>query len=327
MKKLLLLILVIVMGLCLTFAVACGNNGGSNGGVSGDVNGGNTDDDDNTGDSGSGSEEENEQDAQILAVYNLYVANAEQAGQTPLTYEEWLASIKGEKGDKGDKGETGATIEKVEFDEQGRLVITLTDGTVLDPVDMPEKSNEQVNYTEGVHYQKIAGKEEYAVVGLGIAEDSNIVIASTYKGLPVTSIGYCAFEDCNPLTSIKIPASVTSIGSYAFCYCDNLTSVEIPASVTSIGEGAFEYCGNLTSVVIPASVTSIGDNAFSDCDSLTSIEIPASVTSIGDNAFMFCDNLTIYCEAESQPEGWSGSWNNLDRVGSSRCPVVWGYKD
>ena len=30
-------------------------------------------------------------DGQILAVYNSYVAYAEENGQTPLSYEEWLA--------------------------------------------------------------------------------------------------------------------------------------------------------------------------------------------------------------------------------------------
>ena len=38
----------------------------------------------------------------IRQIYNLYIAS----GGT-LTYEQWLASIKGEKGDKGDKGDPG----------------------------------------------------------------------------------------------------------------------------------------------------------------------------------------------------------------------------
>ncbi len=41
---------------------------------------------------------------EIQQVYNAYVAN----GGT-LSYEEWLATIKGEKGDKGDKGEDAIT--------------------------------------------------------------------------------------------------------------------------------------------------------------------------------------------------------------------------
>ncbi len=46
-------------------------------------------------------------DEQILAVYNTYVAQMEEDGETPLSYEQWLKSIKGEKGDKGDKGDKG----------------------------------------------------------------------------------------------------------------------------------------------------------------------------------------------------------------------------
>ena len=48
-----------------------------------------------------------EPDAQMVAVYNLYVANTSSLGETPLSYEEWLKSIKGEKGEKGEDGQQG----------------------------------------------------------------------------------------------------------------------------------------------------------------------------------------------------------------------------
>ncbi len=136
----------------------------------------------------------------------------------------------------------------------------------------------------------------------------------------VTSIGDHAFWGCRSLTSITIPDSVTSIGDCAFYGCSGLTSITIPDSVTSIGELAFSDCSGLTSITIPDSVTSIGESAFYGCSGLTSITIPDSVTSIGEWAFDDCPNLTIYCEAESQPEGWDEYWNH------SNCPVVWGYK-
>lgn len=42
-------------------------------------------------------------------VYDLYVAYMSAQGETPQTYEDWLATVKGQKGDKGDTGATGAT--------------------------------------------------------------------------------------------------------------------------------------------------------------------------------------------------------------------------
>ena len=46
-------------------------------------------------------------DPNIREVYSLYVASAEESGNEPMTYEEWLASIKGDKGDPGDPGQPG----------------------------------------------------------------------------------------------------------------------------------------------------------------------------------------------------------------------------
>ena len=47
---------------------------------------------------------------EIQKVYDLYVKNVSASGEVPLSYEEWLATIKGEKGDTGPKGDSGASV-------------------------------------------------------------------------------------------------------------------------------------------------------------------------------------------------------------------------
>ncbi len=138
-------------------------------------------------------------------------------------------------------------------------------------------------------------------------------LTSIKLGNSVTTIGNSAFYYNDKLKNIEIPNSVTSIGNHAFYYCNSLTSIEIPDSVKIISDSAFSYCHNLTSVELGDSVTTIGDSAFKYCNSLTSIEIPNSVISIGYSAFERCTKLTdIYCEAESQPEGWAVEYYDED---------------
>ncbi len=110
-------------------------------------------------------------------------------------------------------------------------------------------------------------------------------------GCNVPSIASYTFENCQGLTSIKIPNSIISIGEYAFSGCSGLISVTIPNSVTIIENGAFSGCSNLNSIIIGNSVSTIGSNAFYGCSSLNSIIIGASVSSIGGNAFYGNTNL------------------------------------
>ena len=117
----------------------------------------------------------------------------------------------------------------------------------------------------------------YTVMGLKDRALTTLVLPTTYRGLPVTGIGYGAFRDCTELTSVTIGDSVTSIGDFAFSGCTGLTSVAIGNCVTGIGWCAFSGCTGLTSITIPDSVTSIGPFAFLDCKSLTSITFKGTI--------------------------------------------------
>ena len=105
-----------------------------------------------------GQKETDTRDPQIVAVYNAYVAAAEEKGEELLTYEAWLSQIKaevtptieidedgywvingaktdvkatGKDGSNGGKGEDGVSVKSATIDENGNLIITLTDDTLI----------------------------------------------------------------------------------------------------------------------------------------------------------------------------------------------------
>ena len=204
-----------------------------------------------------------------------------------------------------------------------------------------------------IYYNWIKNKTELEVSYRGSSSTSydneyigNVVIPSTvvYQGstYKVTSIGYCAFEECIYLTSVSIPNSVKSIGTkaflncneitkitigkgvasigeYAFCGCSILKSISLPNNITAISSYAFQNCKALTSFVIPNSVTSIGRYAFSGANRLNSIFIPDNVTSIGDGAFSGCIKIGYIVLGKSVKNINDGSFAQCKELSSVYC--------
>ena len=366
----------------------------------------------------------NNGNAQIMAIYDLYVNNAEAKGETPLSYEDWLAQIKGEKGDKGDNGKSAYEIwlelgnegteadflnwlkglndhnfgEWIVFSDEGvdcskKLYYRICSdcnkaewkqGSFSDHDWAEEYSsdddyhwhecalcnaiNEKEAHTEGVYgnctvcnpilpTDGILYEENgtYAAVVGYEGSSSEVVIADTYNGMPVTEISERAFFQ-KSITSVIISDSVTSIGRAAFYICRRLTSIEVsqnnntyksvngilytkdgatlvqypigkkdtsfvvPDSVTSIGEKAFYECDSLTNVEIGDSVTSIGNYAFGYCSSLTSVVIGDSVTSIGSCVFYECSSLTSVVIGDSVTSIGSYAFYNCSSLTSVEIP-------
>lgn len=189
----------------------------------------------------------------------------------------------------------------------------------------------QRTYSVGLLYQLDPEEATYSLTGIGTCTDTDICIPPTYEGLPVTSIGDHAFENCNSLTSITIGSNVTSIGTTAFFHCTSLMNILVneantvycdidgnlyrhstdstaltliryapgktatafttPDQTTSIGKSAFYNSFNLTSITLGNRVESIEKSAFSALNSLTSIVIGDGVKTIGEDAFSSCDKL------------------------------------
>lgn len=106
----------------------------------------------------------------------------------------------------------------------------------------------------------------------------------------VINIGEQAFEGCNYIRHISIPAfaldhiyrkslfsatitSGSSIPNNAFLNCYDLYSVVLPDSIETIGQSAFDGCGSLPSITIPKGLKTIGPKAFEDCDKLEDVYV------------------------------------------------------
>lgn len=118
----------------------------------------------------------------------------------------------------------------------------------------------------GIEYyvgtQKYSLEDEYTVVDFD-RSSNDVVIPSTYKGLPVTSIGFQAFSGFSSMTSIVIPEGITAIGYRAFEDCSGLTSLILPYSATIFLDNMGNYdndnyynqmcygCDNLEVIAVP----------------------------------------------------------------------------
>lgn len=111
----------------------------------------------------------------------------------------------------------------------------------------------------------------YNVSGIGSVTDTDIVIPSYYKGLPVVGISSSAFRNNTNLKSVVITDGITYIDTYAFMGCTSLTSIDIGNGVTNIYNGAFDGCTGLTSITIPTSVTNLSHRALANCSKLDTI--------------------------------------------------------
>ena len=161
--------------------------------------------------------------------------------------------------------------------------------------------------------QLVKANTEYQVVGAGLAS-GEVVIADTYKGLPITSIaddafanngtitkitmganirevGENSFKNCSALERVEFSENLETIGAYAFQGCTALLSVELPDSVTEIGEYAFSYCSSIQSVKLSENLQSLENSVFADCRDLESITIPGSVKFVGELAFSGNESL------------------------------------
>ena len=203
--------------------------------------------------------------------------------------EEFIEIISGKD---GADGKDGVGIDNAYIDEEGCLILVLTDKRTINcgKISTSAVENQNFQYVTIKENNEVTG---YSIVGIktGTVIDSDLIIPSTYQGKPVKEIAEGAFKDCKHFTSVTVPDSIVKIGDSVFSGCTDLVTAKLGAGVKEISRGAFEVCRSLKSVTIGKGVMSIGVSAFEGCSSLTSINLPDGVTSIGNSAFEYCSSL------------------------------------
>ena len=111
-------------------------------------------------------------------------------------------------------------------------------------------------------------------------------------GNKIATIGSDAFQGCNHLQAIELPATITSVPMNLCLGCSQLTSVSFLGDVTSIQQSAFNGCAALQNFTFPTTLKTIGASAFYNSGLTGVIEIPEGVTSIGATAFAGANAIT-----------------------------------
>lgn len=179
----------------------------------------------------------------------------------------------------------------------------------------PEKGNESDSLSSAKESSSLSSLEEakgnisfvlnedgqsYSVTGdINYLVTGEIIVPSTYNGLPVTRVKEKAFSHSH-MSSIRLPDTIIEIGEYAFGDCYGLREVSFGNGLTIIGDYAFAYSPGIEKISIPDSTITIGKGAFLECSYTKFLSFGKNLEHIGDNAFRGCTGIS---NALILPEG------------------------
>lgn len=124
--------------------------------------------------------------------------------------------------------------------------------------------------TPGLAYTISSGGTHATCTGLGSATDSEIEIASTVDGVPVTRTESMAFQKTY-ITKLTIGQNITSIGDQCFYQCTNLKNVIFSPNPINCGNRSFMGCTSLESITVYPDISKL--DVFYNCGNLTNVTL------------------------------------------------------
>ena len=133
------------------------------------------------------------------------------------------------------------------------------------------------------------------------------------------NIGAYAFNDCTSLTEVVIDqfekSKLLTIKASAFEGCNNLVTMPLPATLLRIESGAFSGCERLANISIEdLTIGAINVKEFYNCQAITSLKLPETITSIKSFAFYRNYNLNYIIVPEAVREILDNSFTECRSV-------------
>ena len=112
-------------------------------------------------------------------------------------------------------------------------------------------------------------------------------------------IGFRAFDTCERLKELTLPASLKEVGEGAFGYCESLESIHSFGGADKIADSQFIFCKSLKKVIIPGNIKRIDRCAFYGCTALQEAVLEDGVKSLDESVFDGCEALEKVTMADS----------------------------
>ncbi len=249
------------------------------------------------------------------SAYEIAVENGFEGSE-----QEWLESLKGTNGINGTNGTNGSNgtnglgIKSTAIAPNGHLMITLTDGSVLDAgyvrteledtsTEAPVLNVDKINLLTGDTYiitsdRPVSFKSDNDAAVL--VASNGFVVAVGSGSANITATASDGKSSTCTVNSVPYEAKLKGDGTYIITGYNGADSkLVIPDSVkgipvTEIKDNAFwshNLLVEITEVVIPDSVEKIGGWAFSDSPKLEKLTLGKGLVEIGQSAFSGCSKL------------------------------------
>lgn len=119
------------------------------------------------------------------------------------------------------------------------------------------------------------------------------------KDSELKTLGKYAFNQCQELTSIELPAGITKLDDGALSVCTKLSSITLPESLTTLGDVVFSGSALKSVDMEKTQITEIGTGTFASCTALEKVVLPANLANWGSCTFEDCVSLVAAIFPES----------------------------